>query len=141
MIDIETKILSVVRDAVLAQYPNASVYGEYVEVPDSFPCVTVTEETNYTYTRSLDAELGEHHAELQYAINVYSDKQSGAKLEAKKILDIADNAMQGLRFYRTMSRQVPNVDRTIYRVLARYHAVVSAPVESGNDLVYEIFQK
>ena len=62
MIDIENKILSVVRDAVLAQYPNASIYGEYVEVPDSFPCVTVTEETNYTYTRSLDAELGEHPA-------------------------------------------------------------------------------
>ena len=141
MIDIENKILSVVRDAVLAQYPNASIYGEYVEVPDSFPCVTVTEDTNYTYTRSLDAELGEHHAEVQYAINVYSDKQSGAKLEARKILAIADSAMLGLRFYRTMSRQVPNVDRTICRVLARYHAVVSAPVESGNDLVYEIFQK
>lgn len=141
MIDIENKILSVVRDAVLAQYPDACVYGEYVQTPDHFPCVTVTEETNYTYTRSLDAELGEHHTEVQYAINVYSDKQSGAKLEARKILAIADSAMLGLRFYRTMSRQVPNIDRTIYRVLARYHAVVSVPVESGNDLVYEIFQK
>ena len=141
MIDIENKVLSVVREAVLARYPNACVYGEYVEVPAAFPCVTVTEDTNYTYTRSIDAELTEHHAEVQYTINVYSDKQIGAKLEARAILAVADEAMLGMRFYRTMSRQVPNVDRTIYRVLTRYHAVVSAPVESGNDLVYEIYQK
>ena len=119
MIDIENKVLSVVREAVLAQYPTASVYGEYVEVPASFPCVTVTEDTNYTYVYTKDEQLAEHHAEVQYAVNVYSNKQTGAKLEAKAIMNIADNAMQGMKFWRTMTRQVPNVDRTIYRLIAR----------------------
>ena len=141
MIDIENKVLSVVRAAVLAQYPTASVYGEYVEAPASFPCVTVTEDTNYTYVYSKDEQLMEHHAEVQYTINVYSDKQTGAKLEAKAILAVADAAMQGMKFWRTMSRQVPNVDRTIYRVLARYRAVVGEPQISGNDLVYKIYQR
>lgn len=141
MIDIENKVLSVVREAVLAQYPGASVYGEYVEVPESFPCVTVTEDTNYTYVYTKDEQLAEHHAEVQYAVNVYSNKQTGAKLEAKAIMNIADNAMQGMKFWRTMTRQVPNVDRTIYRLIARYRAVVGEPTQVGDDLVFHMYQK
>ena len=141
MIDIENKVLSVVREAVLAQYPTASVYGEYVEVPASFPCVTVTEDTNYTYVYTKDEQLAEHHAEVQYAVNVYSNKQTGAKLEAKAIMNIADNAMQSMKFWRTMTRQVPNVDRTIYRLIARYRAVVGEPTQVGNDLVFQMYQK
>lgn len=141
MIDIENKVLSVVREAVLAQFPNASVYGEYVEVPESFPCVTVTEDTNYTYVYSKDEQLLEHHAEVQYAVNVYSNKQSGAKLEVRKIMNIADNAMQGMKFWRTMTRQVPNVDRTIYRMIARYRAVVGEAQTVGNDVVHHIYQR
>lgn len=141
MIDIENKVLSVVREAVLAQYPTASVYGEYVEVPASFPCVTVTEDTNYTYVYTKDEQLAEHHAEVQYSINVYSNKQAGAKLEAKAIMNIADNAMQGMKFWRTMTRQVPNVDRTIFRLIARYRAVVGEPTQVGDDLVFHMYQK
>ena len=141
MIDIENKVLSIVRAAVITQFPTASVYGEYVEVPESFPCITVTEDTNYTYVYSKDNNPLENHAEVMYAINVYSNKQSGAKLEAKKILSLADNAMQENGFWRTMTRQVPNVDRTAYRLIARYRAVVEAPKEVGNDLVFTIYQK
>lgn len=141
MIDIENKVLSVVRDAVLTKYPNACVYGEYVEAPAAFPCVTVTEDTNYTYVYSKDESVAEHHADVQYAINVYSDKQNGAKLEAREILKVADDAMQGMKFWRTMTRQVPNVDRTVYRLVARYHAIVGEPTQVGNDLVYQIYQR
>lgn len=142
MIDIENKVLSVVRAAVLAQYPTASVYGEYVDVPASFPCVTVTEDTNYTYVYSKDDTVAEHHADVQYAINVYSNKKTGAKLEARAILKVADDAMQSMKFWRTMTRQVPNVDRTIYRMVARYHAIVGEPFEDADgNLVYQIYQR
>lgn len=141
MIDIENKVLSVVREAVLAKYPTASVYGEYVETPETFPCVTVVEDTNYTYVYTKDEQLMEHQCEVQYSVNVYSDKQTGAKLEARAILAVADEAMQNMKFWRTMSRQVPNVDRTIYRVIARYRAVIGEPTQVGNDLVYKIYQR
>ena len=141
MIDIENKVLSVVREAVLAQYPTASVYGEYIDVPASFPCVTVTEDTNYTYVYTKDEQLMEHHTEVQYSVNVYSNKKTGAKLEAKAIMNIADNAMQSMKFWRTMTRQVPNVDRSIYRLIARYRAVVGEPEEKDGDLIYHIYQR
>lgn len=141
MIDIENKVLSVVREAVLAKYPNASVYGEYIDVPASFPCVTVVEDTNYTYVYSKDEQVSEHHADVQYAVNVYSNLEVGAKLEARDILKVADDAMQGMKFWRTMTRQVPNVDRTIFRMIARYHAIVGEPTIVGDDLVYQIYQR
>lgn len=141
MIDIENKVLSVVREAVLAEYPNASVYGEYIDVPASFPCVTVVEDTNYTYVYSKDEQVDEHHADVQYAINVYSNLKTGAKLEARAILQVADDAMQGMKFWRTMTRQVPNIDRSIYRVIARYHAIIGEPKQVGDDLVYQIYQR
>lgn len=141
MIDIENKVFSVVRAAVLGQFPNAKVYSEYIDVPEAFPCVTVTEDTNYTYVHSKDDSVDEHHADVQYAVNVYSNKKTGAKLEARAILKVADTAMQGMKFWRTMTRQVPNVDRTIYRVVARYHAVVGEPRQDGNNLVYQIYQR
>ena len=133
MIDIENKVLSVVREAVLAAFPNCAVYGEYVEQSAHFPCLTVTEDTNYTYVNSIDDQLMEHHAEVQYSINVYSDKQTGAKLEARAILKVADEAMQSMRFWRTMTRQV--------RLVARYRAVVEEPKQVGNDLVFQMYQK
>lgn len=142
MIDIENKVLSVVREAVLAQFPNASVYGEYIDIPETFPCVTVTEDTNYTYVYTKDEQLMEHHAEVQYAVNVYSNLKTGAKLEARKIMNIADAAMQNMKFWRTMTRQVPNIDRSIYRMVARYRAVVGEPTEDGDgNLVFQMYQK
>ena len=141
MIDIENKVLSVVREAVIAAFPNCAVYGEYVEHSAHFPCLTVTEDTNYTYVNSIDDQLMEHHAEVQYSINVYSDKQTGAKLGARAILKVADEAMQSMRFWRTMTRQVPNMDITVYRLVARYRAVVETPKEVGNDLVFQMYQK
>jgi hypothetical protein len=65
----------------------------------------------------------------------------GAKLEAKAILNIADNAMQSMKFWRTMTRQVPNVDRSIYRMIARYRAVVGEPTQVGDDLEFHIYQR
>lgn len=142
MIDIENKVLSVVREAVLAQYPTAAIYGDYIAVPEAFPCVTVTEDTNYTYVYSKDDTVSEHHADVQYAINVYSNLESGAKEQVKAIMRIVDNAMQGMKFWRTMTRRVPNVDNSIYRYVARYHAVVGEPFEDGQgNLVYQIYQR
>ena len=136
MIDIENKVLSVVREAVLAQYPTASVYGEYVEVPASFPCVTVTEDTNYTYVYSKDDTVAEHHADVQYAINVYSNKTKGKKAECKDIIALVDSEFRKLGFTRIMLNPIQNMnDATIYRMYGRYRGEVTVDAD-GNYLVY-----
>ena len=90
-----------------------------------FPCITLIESDNYTYEKSLTDEMREHHANLMYTLNIYSNKTSGAKQECKAILVLLDEKMRSLGFVRTMKAQTKNQDSKIYRITARYRAVVS----------------
>lgn len=141
MIDIENYVITEVKTALSSTYPEASVYGVYVEAPSAFPCVCIVEDDNYTYTQSQDNDLVEHQANVMYSVNVYSNKKTGAKEEAKGIFDVVDLTLQNMKFTRKVRTQVPNVDRTIYRVTGRYYAVVQEPQTEGGKTVYQIYRK
>lgn len=132
MIDIENLVIDKVFRAVNAAYPNAVCYSEYVEVPESFPCVTLYEADNRSYRPSDDNQLSDHQCSVMYECNVYSDKQAGKKAETKAIADIVDATMLSMKFSRNMRSQIPNVDRTIYRVTMRFEAVVGEPVVTSS---------
>lgn len=141
MIDIENKVFNTIATMLRTKYSGISVYGEYIEAPSSFPCVTIVEDNNSTYARSQDTSLEEHHVNVVYSVNVYSNLVSGKKSQAKAIAEDIDNAMLNMKFTRAMMNQVPNIDRTIYRVTASYTAVVEkAKTINGNE-VYQIYRK
>ena len=132
MIDIENLVCNRVFQAVNTAYPDAVCYSEYVEVPASFPCVTLYEAENRTYRPSDDNQLADHQSVVMYEANVYSDKDYGKKAEAKAIADIVDATMQSMKFIRSMRSQIPNQDRTIYRVTMRFESVVGEPIINEN---------
>lgn len=146
MIDIENKVFNDVADAIkdefLTEYPKITIVGEYVEVPPSFPCITIVENDNYPYVRSQDDVGLEHHVSVSYEINVYTNNVNGKKALAKAIADVIDDTMVGMKFTRRMRNQIPNQDRTIYRIVMRYSAVVgdARPDDDGN-LTYQIYTK
>ena len=122
MMNIENEVFNTVANALRAVYgDNIMVSGEYNETPSAFPFVTLIEDDNYEVaeTRTL-GRLPETASNLMYTANVYSNLKSGRKAQAKSIMDIVDEQMHKLGFQRTMRNQLPNVDRTIYRVTARY---------------------
>lgn len=141
MIDIENVVFNTVSNSILNEFPNASIYGESVEVPASFPCVCIVEEDNYTYRDSQDTSLSENHSNLMYSVNVYSNKKNGKKTEAKKILGLVDETMQGMMFTRILKSPMPNVDRSIYRISARYTAVVERGKEINGNIVFQMYRK
>lgn len=123
MVDIENQVFNYVANALRAEYGvnNISVYGEYVEAPEKFPSVSLVEDDNSSVSETVTlARMPETAANLMYTANVYSNLKSGKKSQAKEIMDIIDSKMIELGFTRTMRSQLPNVDRTIYRVTARY---------------------
>lgn len=124
MIDIENLVFKTVKEAAVNCDSNVAVYADYINAPEHFPCVYVTEDSNITYEPSLDAEHKEHHAKLMYAINIYADNAGNKKSVAKKLLDAVDNAMIFMGFTRITCNRLPNEDRTIYRISARYQAIV-----------------
>lgn len=125
MIDIENEIFSIVSAEVRKNYPKIYMTGEYIKIPPSFPCVSLVEVDNQIYRNTRDSGNIENHVQVIYEVNVYSNKTSGKKTECKSILAVLDVKMGTLGFTRTTMTPVPNEqDATIYRMVARYRAVV-----------------
>ena len=126
MIDIESEIFSIVSKAVRAKYPKIYMTGEYIKVPPSFPCVSLIEADNQVYRNTRTTDSNENHVQVMYEVDVYSNKKTGRKSECKTILALIDNLMINLGFTRSLLTPIPNEeDATVYRMVARYRAIVS----------------
>lgn len=141
MIDIEKVVFTQIANAIEENYPNATVVSEHLGTVSSFPCVEIVEENNSTYVRSLDNDLTEHHANLLYSVNVYSNKVSGAKTEARNILEIVDRELQAMKFIRSFMQPIPNADRSIYRLTARYTAIVGKGITEGDTTTHQMYRE
>lgn len=121
MIEIENSVFNTVANALRSAYSGISVYGEYAESPSSFPCATLVEDDNSEIPENVTlTRQPETACSLMYTANAYSNLHTGKKAQAKAIMDVIDSCMHSMGFTRTMRNQLPNLDRTIYRVTARY---------------------
>ena len=126
MIDIENEIFNIISEKLIAKYQGIYISGEYVKSPPSFPSVSLIEMDNEIYRSTRTNESIENHVQVMYEINVYSNKIKGKKTEAKSIMSVIDSEFARLGFMRIMYNPIPNeLDATIYRLVARYRAVVS----------------
>lgn len=138
MIDIENVIFTKIAQKVRSEFQGASVYGEYVEVPASFPCVTIVEADNKVYERTRDLNGIEHYAQVMYEVNIYTNDSGGKKSTAKSIANVIDEEMSKMLFTRTFRGQTPNIDRTIYRITLRYVAVVREGINEDGIIVHHM---
>lgn len=123
MIDIENLIFDPIAKAVRTEYPGSYVTVEYVRAPSKFPHVSIVESDNYMTLQHLDTSDAEKYSTVMYEVNVYSNKASGKKSEARAILKLIDGMMYARNFTRIAMTPVPNLeDATIYRITARYRA-------------------
>ena len=126
MINVENEIFNDVSTKVRTSVPNIYMSGEYVKSPPSFPAVSLVEMDNTQYQSTQTSSEMENHADVMYEVSVYSNKKTGKKTECKKIIALIDVEMTALGFTRTMLQPIPNMDdATIYRMVARYKAIVS----------------
>ena len=143
MIDVENLLINTISTAIRNDltFANTNITSDYTDMPSSFPCVSIVEADNSSYRKTQDNDLKDHHVNVMYEVNVYSNKSSGAKSEAKKLMNIVDTAFLNLKFTRTFKNSVPNKDKTIYRYVARYEAVIGEQQTIGKDKVYQVYRK
>lgn len=141
MIDIESKVFNTVFDAVKLAYPNADVTTGFDETTAKFPCVVVMEMNNAPLRNMNTDDCAENYATLSYEISVYTDSMNHAKTEGKGVLEVADTAMQGLKFRRIRKNQPLNINRTIFRQYARYEVIVGKPIEVNGNTVYQMYRR
>ena len=126
MIDLESPLLTEIAGVLRGTYDGITVYGEYVPAPARFPSVSFVEMDNTTYRPTLTNRQAENHAEVMVEVNVYSNLSVGKKAQAKAIMGTIDTLMQQHGFERITVQPIQNMnDATIYRIVARYRAVVS----------------
>jgi hypothetical protein len=125
--DIENIVFNTVATALRAQFPGIYVAGEAISAPPKFPAVTLVEQDNGTYERTIDNMTSENHASLMYEAQVYSNLTSGKKAQCKAIMALIDEKMLCMGFVRIGRgpMPLPNLDNSIYRMVGRYRAVVS----------------
>lgn len=124
MIDLENDIFDYAAKALRAAHTGIDVAAEYVEMPAKFPHVSIVEADNRILTRMRTNNI-ENAVSVMYECNIYSNKASGKKSEAKAIANTLDDVLSGIGFTRTFREQVPNLrDATIYRIVCQYEAVI-----------------
>lgn len=136
MIDIENLVYTNVRNAVKAYDSNISVSGNSPDVPSSFPHVSVDETDNFVAVGAMSTTDREFAANLTYTVNIFTNTAT-AKTDAKKIADVVDDAFADMGFARSMKQTMPNIDRTIYRLIMRFQATASKAFD-GEDGHYNI---
>lgn len=141
MIDIESKVVDSIFNAVTTEYPNADVTTGFDEKTAKFPCVVIEEKNNLDYQKTATDDCSENHAKLIYEVSVYTNNVDDAKTVGKKILNIVDETLKSLKFRRVRKNQPLNIARTIFRQYGRWDVVVSQPVESGEDTIYYMYRR
>lgn len=127
MIDYEVDIYDEVVQRVREVFPKGKleISADTIKKPAKLPYMSIEEINNYTDERSMTADDGDKFAVVTYDVNVYTNDISGKKLHAKRILAVADEAFVSLNFRRVQKDITPNLsDATVYRITARYRAIV-----------------
>ena len=127
MIDILNEVFTSVAIPVREAHKGVTVTGEYTRHPSKFPTVTLDEIQNVVVDNLEDSTKEERFSGLTYRLQVFSNKTSGKKSEARAIFATADDVMRRLGFRRITYTTTPEIyDSTVYSISASYEAVVDA---------------
>lgn len=133
MIDILNEVFTAVATAIRKDRSDVFVSGEYTRSPSKFPTVTLDEISNVTVGALVDSSDEEKYSALTYRLQVFSNKTSGKKAEARALFVTADSVMLSLGFRRITYTTTPEIyQSTIYSIAATYEAVVDA-----NGVIYK----
>ena len=122
MIDIEAKIYSPIRTALVNAYDGIFVTSEPTATSAKFPAVSIVQQDNYMSINKLDNSGTEKFATIMFQVDVYSNKASGKKSQCKEIMNVVDNMLFALNFTRLSLTPIPMANDGYYRLSARYRA-------------------
>lgn len=132
MIDVENRVYTFVSNFINENYGIISKSSEYSNTPSSFPHVSIVEEDNILYENGIDSAEDENYARLTYEIDIYSNKASGRKDEAKQIASVIDTAFSKLGFNRIVKTYIS--ESSVFRLILRYQAI--SPKDNDNLAFY-----
>lgn len=130
--DTESYVVDRIIRMLLEERPDVIVYNEEVSSPSRLPCVTIEEYNSYSHKQTLTGDNVERYIHVSYQVNVYSIAKNG-KQECKQIMNMIDREMRSIGFLRTYNAPESNMQRNIFRRVARFNGII----DTVNGLVYK----
>lgn len=122
MIDIENMLFTEMKNNLPKTVKTGTTYSN---VQTKFPYVTLVVMNNSIYDKFIDSGRIENAVDIMVEVNVYSNNTSTKKEECKALIKNVDDTLSGLGLVRSFCQPTPNIeDATVYRITARYRAVV-----------------
>ena len=106
-----------IHDAVKASFADAYVTATYEITPSAFPTVFVRETSSVQGARAVTFTTDDDQYQSTFEVQIFCDKQ----MTAYSIMSIVQAEMRELHYIQDMLQPVDNLDRTIYRLVARFH--------------------
>ena len=107
MIDFSNEIFTHIFNKIKEKHgKKVKVIGEHVDIPDSFPCVTVDEIKNIPYKLDSGAQK---YASITYRVQVFSNKQTGKRAEAREIYKTVSDTLYELNLIGKTYRTSPDL--------------------------------
>nr|DAF98053.1 MAG TPA: Protein of unknown function (DUF806) [Siphoviridae sp. ctGsX68]DAU88648.1 MAG TPA: Protein of unknown function (DUF806) [Caudoviricetes sp.] len=123
MIDIFDEVFMQTATALRNKFSKIRVTGEYAQTPVSYPAVTLDEIDNIE--TEADSSDRERYNRVRYRVQVFSNKSSGKRAEARSIQKEIDLIFKSMGFKRTSYSPTPDIiNNTVYCITTVFSAVV-----------------
>ena len=127
MIDKENEVFTRVYERVVAEFPSVAMDTSYQAVPSGFPHVSLYQMDSYTPRDKMDNSVHPKYVAITFEAQVYTNKVSNKKAQAKKIMAIINDVMEEMNLRRIILTPTPNLnDASIYRLTARFEGMADA---------------
>ena len=123
MIDFSNEIFTEIFNTVKEVHgEKVKVIGEYVKIPDEFPCVTVDETHNVPYETDSGAEK---YSAITYRVQVFSNKRAGKRAEAREIYKTVSDKMFDMNLIAKTYRTTPDMyNSNIYEIQGTFEGAI-----------------
>lgn len=123
MIDIFNEVFTQTATALRAKFSKIRVTGEYVQTPVSYPAVALDEIDNIE--TSVDSSERERYNRIRYRVQVFSNRISGKRAEARSIQNEVDKVFKDMGFKRTSYSTTPDIiNNTVYCITTVFSAII-----------------
>lgn len=143
MTDIENIVFDGLKKHMLAKFRDLkenSIRSEHMNSPPVFPCIMAYESSNSTLEATAD-ERGEHHANLRYTIEVYTNNKNGKKQKAKELANAIDAYMLDLGFSRASKQYTIGANEATTFVVTCSYRCVAGESYAGDDNTIMIYRR
>ena len=123
MIDFSNEIFTQIFNEIKEVHgEKVKVIGEYVKVPDKFPCVTVDETHNIPY--EMDSGV-EKYSAITYRVQVFSNKKAGKRAEARAIYKTVSDKLFDMNLIAKTYRTTPDMyNSNIYEIQGTFEGAI-----------------